>query len=74
MIALWNRKEVYMGYNTDKLTKAMDILSANKIKYKFRYGNFGTLLLTNQSGSAAYLYVAKRDADAAKFLLRGLSN
>lgn len=72
MIAFWNRREVYMGYSTDTLNKAMDILSANNIKYKFRYGNFGTLLLTNQNGSPAYLYVNKLDADAAKFCLRAL--
>jgi len=39
MIAFWNRQEIYVGVDMNRFNQVLDILAAEKIKYKYRTVN-----------------------------------
>ena len=67
LIVFWNRYEVWFGTDIEKFKNARDILIDNNIKYRFRVTARrarGHVIRTH------YLYVHKKDAKEAMFLLR----
>ncbi len=76
MIPFWHRREVFMGFDIDQLSRVRDALSAAGIPYlqrsgghtlRSRMGSFG-----ENSAFAAlnYVYVHKDDLDRAREALR----
>ena len=82
MIAIWNQREVFVGLSLEKFNKVLSILSANKIKYKYkiinrnssnvfssRRGRTGTFGENIDYSNAYYVYVHKKDYDNALSVL-----
>lgn len=83
MIAIWSRREVYVGNSLQRFDEIRYKLSANKIKYDYkivdhtspsfgssnraRTGNFG---INMALAKTYYIYVHKKDYDKAQALLR----
>ncbi len=82
MLLFWRWQEVYCGYSYEESAHVCDLLSKNDIRYvyrtktghtgvpngdRMRFGTFGEnpAYLVMQ-----YVYVPKREADYAQFLLR----
>jgi hypothetical protein len=77
---LWNRKEVYLGFSTQEFGKVRRTLAANHIPYSIRtvshsamptgapnrMGRFGE---NSAFANQYYVYVNKRDYEAAALLL-----
>jgi len=83
MITIWNQREVFIGYPSQELKSAIDILSENKIKYKCRVFSdssahfFNSKVLSmdvfnlnNDSSKIYYIYVHSRVYDNAIALLK----
>ena len=80
MIAIWNRSEVYVGNSLQEFNRILDILAAEKIKYRWKRVNrvnfsrtstFGTLGTVDTSqNDMYYIYVHKKDADEVPLLIR----
>ena len=77
MIAFWNRKEVFAGFDIGELSRVRDTLSAAGIRYICRtvghsvshrnfIGSYGQNPLLS---SMYYVYVHKDDLDRAQFEL-----
>ena len=70
MIMFWNRKEVFMGNSMQRLSEVRNILSTNKIKYKYKVvslnqgvprGRTGTFGENMDYLNTYYIYVHKKD-------------
>ena len=74
MIAFWNRHEVYMGTDTARFNQVLDVLAAERIKYKYRIENrAGASRQMIERGSLIYyVYVHRNDAERADGVLRNL--
>jgi len=71
VIAFWNRYEAWFGYDIEGFKNARDTLAVNDIKYKFRIVNNTSRTLSHlKHARTYYLYVHKKDAEEAAFLLR----
>ncbi len=77
MIMLWNRKEVYNGFDIGQLARVRDTLSAANIRYIYKTvwqgglrGGFSNLALS----TIYYVYVHKRDFDRAQYELHKRRN
>ncbi|MFL0268072.1 hypothetical protein [Candidatus Clostridium radicumherbarum] len=83
MIMLWNQKEVFVGYSLQKFNEIRQILSANKIKYKYRLVNNSNDYLFSSRGARTgtfgenmnysityYVYVHKKDYENACAILK----
>ena len=72
MIAIWNRREIYVGHSLKEFNRILDILAAEKIKYAWK--KRGVLYTPDSMGNPQsgihYIYVHKKDADKAQFLIR----
>jgi len=68
LIAFWNRYEVWFGQSIENFKNARDILADNNIKYRFRITTRGAI--GGRVLRTYYLYVHKKDAEEAEFLLR----
>lgn len=78
MITIWNQKEVFFGYSLQRLSEVRGILTASKIKYKYRVvshksaylfssrrARTGTFGENPDYSNTYYVYVHKRDYDNA---------
>lgn len=80
MITFWNKREVFMGYSVQKFSQVRAILHANNIKYKYKVvtinggaqqGRIGTLGENADFMNTYYIYVHKKDYNAASGILKG---
>jgi len=74
---LWNQKEVFVGYSLQKFNEVCNVLSDNKIKYKYKIVNHnsegissgrvrsGTLGANMDYSITYYVYVHKKDFETA---------
>ena len=72
MIAFWNRREIYVGNSLQEFNRILDILAKEKIKYhwkRVRAPGISGLMGTSHHGMY-YIYVHRKDADKAQFLIR----
>lgn len=73
MVAIWNQKEVYIGYSLQQFNEARRILSANNINYRHklvnnissRRGRTGTFGENSNYSVTYYIYVHKKDYECA---------
>ncbi len=75
---LFNRQEVYTGFEIDQLSNIREILATNKIKYKYRVVNLNVNRNTRglpgfthnrKYDRQYYIYVQKKDYEQAKYLV-----
>jgi len=59
MIAFWNRREVYVGFDGNDFDRIRIVLAANRIKYIYSFS----------PNRLYYIYVHKKDADNALLLI-----
>ena len=69
IIREWTHREVYMGYSIKDFNKTLDVLASNSIKYHFTVVDNAVGITRRDADKLYYVYVHKRDADHAKFLL-----
>ncbi|MCL2568572.1 MAG: hypothetical protein FWE12_03935 [Oscillospiraceae bacterium] len=76
MIAFWNRYEVYAGFDMNRFNQILDLLAAERVKYKFqtvRVGQSarsrGTTGMNLDHSVQYYIYVHKRDEEVADRLI-----
>jgi len=87
MIMIWNQKEVFLGYSLEKFNEVREILSANKIEYKYRIVNrnsaylfasrrarTGTFGENPSYSSAYYIYLHKKDYEYACKVVREITD
>ncbi len=78
MITIWNQREVYIGYPSERLIKIIGILKENNIKFKKRVFNDDSMHFFNSKvfsldffgigddrSKIYYIYVHKDDYDKA---------
>ena len=82
MIPFWNRFEVYVGFDRNRFNAILDRLAAENIKYKFRTvwatgqnprsssRPGGSIGINQDYAIMYYIYVHKKDADLARWLLQ----
>lgn len=71
MIALWNRREVYVGFSIEERNEVVDAFVAEDISYASKCGAGTGLIAPIHGGGSCnstmnYIYVHKKDADRAK--------
>jgi hypothetical protein len=74
MITVWNRHEVYVGFDMKRFNQILDLLAMEKIKYKYRTINhtsrgLSTTGMNLDFSIMYYVYVHKKDADRARQLV-----
>ena len=67
-IPFWNRREIYVGPSLEDFNRIRGILDANKIKHAYRKTGMGGWNF--QRAFMYYIYVHKKDEEAARFLIR----
>ena len=80
MITLWNRKEVFAGFDIGQLARVRDTLSAAGIRYIIRSVDHAAShrsVISSSRGnpmlsSMYYVYVHKNDLDQAQYELHKL--
>ena len=76
MISIWNRREVYMGFDIDQLSHVRKTLTDAGIPFIQRAGNqtirsrMGSFGENSQFTALNYIYVNKDDLDRAQTALR----
>ena len=76
MISIWNRREVYMGFDVDQLSHARKTLTDAGIPFIQRAGNqtlrsrMGSFGENSSFTALSYIYVHKDDLDRAHAALR----
>ena len=76
MISIWNRREVYMGFDIDQLSHVRKTLTDADIPFIQRSGNqtlrsrMGSFGESSQFTALSYIYVNKDDLDRAHAALR----
>lgn len=79
MIMIWNRKEIFVGYSSQKFNEIRHTLSAYGIEYTYRLvdihanstrGSIGTFGENLDYSITYYIYVHKRDYGIACKALR----
>ena len=68
VIRFWNRHEVYVGLDLGRFSKIRDILEDEKIEYKYRAINMGSIGIGRNVQIMYYVYVHKKDAEIASHL------
>ena len=64
MILPWNRYEVYLGTSKKRFNEILDILSAHKIKYHYRFEGGGIIGGTGENfNQLQYIFIHKKDVD-----------
>jgi len=81
---VWNRHEVYAGFDLIRFNQVLDLLVSKQIKYQYRTMNqtsrgrgigqssrahFGTAGVNLDFSIMYYIYVHKKDADRASWLI-----
>jgi len=79
MIAFWNRREVFMGFDIGDLAQVRDTLAAAGIRYTYRStghnlstafrGHIGSYGENPMQANVYYVYVHKDDFDKAQSVL-----
>lgn len=76
MISIWNRREVYMGFDIDQLAEVRRTLTDAGISFIQRSGNhtarsrMGSFGEHSQYSALNYIYVHKEDLERAHAALR----
>ncbi|ADL51738.1 hypothetical protein [Clostridium cellulovorans] len=78
MITRWNRKEIYIGYSSEKLKEVIDKLSESEIKYKYKIIEYSSAYLFSSRSvrtgifgenldylNTYYVFVNRKDYDKA---------
>jgi hypothetical protein len=73
MILPWNRKEVYMGFDVQRLGQVLSALNSGHIRYAYHAVNYmgsrnsiiGTAGMDLAHGVMYYVYVHRKDYDQA---------
>jgi hypothetical protein len=74
MITFWNQKEIFMGNSLKKFSEVRAVLSANKIKYKYKVvsqnqgmnrGRTGIFGENMKYSNTYYIFIHNRDYDIA---------
>ena len=58
MMWFWNRHEVFCGTSEKRFNEILDVLAANKIKYKYHIMGQGI-----PGTQMKYIYIHKKDVD-----------
>lgn len=82
MIFIWNRKEIYNGFSINKLNRIKDSLSQKGIKYDVKVvnrttssgfdtsrGRIGSMGENHKNSYKCYIYVHKKDYNAACYII-----
>ncbi|NLK98537.1 MAG: hypothetical protein GX272_10750 [Epulopiscium sp.] len=78
MINIWNRKEIFVGFSVKKFNEILDLLSRNKIQYKYKIINrthpklegMDTNWEDMKYSGVYYIYVHKKDYESARAVLQ----
>ena len=85
MITIWNRFEIYAGFDMCRFNQVLDLLAMENIRYKYRtidqssggrgFGqssraHYGTTGINLKFSIMYYIYVHRKDADRASALIK----